>query len=267
MSLFTSSRSTGNPFLGDRIAPATKHKPSVRCRVKSPRMSLPSPLTTLTNLLWGPSLPPGLLISTVRTAWNTTWRLMMSQLAPSDPVGNYSRPASKFRATNPSSLLFSSSGQHDPRPGSLHLYVGLPCPWAHRALIVRALKGLEDAVPVSIASPGIDGSWEFTGKESPASDSILPGIDKSNRCRNLREVYGLRRGGYSGRSTVPMLWDVDKKDVACNESYDIILVFNSGLNSLATNPDLDLCPQPLKADIERWNQVVYPNINNGVYRY
>ncbi|KAJ4822746.1 hypothetical protein Tsubulata_004131 [Turnera subulata] len=238
----------------------------------SPRMSVnqtPQPqaqsnsktlLTALTKLLWGPSLPPGLLISTVRAAWNSTWQLMMSQLAPSDPSGGYTRPQSKFRLAN-------SSRQNPPNP-NLHLYVGLPCPWAHRALIVRALKGLEDAVPVSVAAPGQDGSWEFRGSPVQNREGVVlvPGEDKANKCRNLREVYRSRKGGYDGRATVPMLWDVGRKEVVCNESYDIIEFFNSGLNQLARNPGLDLAPDSLKERINEWNLMIYPNINNGVYR-
>lgn len=77
----------------------------------------------------------------------------------------------------------------------------------------------------------------------------------------------MRRGGYTGRSTVPMLWDADKKEVVCNESYDIIELFNSGLNEVSRNPGLDLAPPPLKKKIDEWNQIIYPNINNGVYRW
>lgn len=95
---------------------------------------------------------------------------------------------------------------------------------------------------------------------------LVPGSDKENGCKTLKEVYNLRRGGYSGRSTVPMLWDVDKKDVACNESYDITELFNSGLNELSSNPGLDLAPPGLKKKIEEWNQIIYPTVNNGVYR-
>ncbi|KAJ4901723.1 Glutathione S-transferase family protein [Raphanus sativus] len=143
-----------------------------------------------------------------------------------------------------------------------------PLPWAHRALIVRALKGLDDAVSVSIASPGQDGSWEFKDNNIPIKDKdkLIPGLDKVNRCRNLKEVYKSRTGGYDGRCTVPMLWDSRKKDVLCNESYDIIEFFNSGLNEFATNPSLDLTPPELKGKIETWNQIVYPKVNNGVYR-
>ncbi|KAI7998781.1 Glutathionyl-hydroquinone reductase YqjG [Camellia lanceoleosa] len=229
----------------------------------SPRMSLnqqpplnPNVLTTLTRLLWGRSLPPQLLISTVRSTWSAAWHLMMSQLTPSDPTGRYTRPTSQFRSTQ-----FSHQ-----KPGILHLYVGLPCPWAHRTLIVRALKGLEDAVSVSVASPGLDGSWEFQHRDIPDTDRVVPGLDNANGRKTLREVYRLRRGGYDGRSTVPMLWDVERKEVVCNESYDIIELFNSGLNRLAKNPDLDLSPPSLKKKIEDWNRIIYPNVNNGVYR-
>lgn len=213
-------------------------------------------LKNVTKLLWGPSLPPGLLISTVRNAWNSTWQIMMSQLAPSDSAGNYTRPASKFPLQN-----------YPPPTTNLHLYVGLPCPWAHRTLIVRALKGLEDAIPVSIASPGQDGSWEFKAIGGwGGTDILVPGLDNLNGCKNLKEVYKLRKGGYDGRATVPMLWDVDKKEVACNESYDIIQFFNSGLNDKARNPGLDLATVELKGKIEEWNNLIYPNVNNGVYR-
>ncbi|KAK3405185.1 hypothetical protein EUGRSUZ_K01434 [Eucalyptus grandis] len=225
-----------------------------------PPSSSSSLLAAVAALLWGPSLPPGLLVSSVRSAWTAAWRLMMSQLAPSDPSGRYARPASRFRLAGPSGL----PGPR--RPGALHLYVGLPCPWAHRALVVRALKGLEDAVPVSVASPGVDGSWEFRDPPGPERGDLAPGRDRVNGCRNLREVYRRRRGGYSGRCTVPMLWDVDRSDVACNESYDIIRVLNSGLNGLARHPEVDLAPPELEAEIEEWNRVIYPGVNNGVYR-
>ncbi|XP_058094808.1 uncharacterized protein LOC131240541 [Magnolia sinica] len=240
------------------------------CHV-SPRMSLqPSPppsttdlLTAVTQLLWGKSLPPQLLISTVRSTWNATWHLMMRQLAPSDPSGSYSRPSSAFRASTTSSL--SPLSRQNPR--NLHLYVALPCPWAHRTLIVRSLKGLEEAIPVSIAAPGIDGSWEFCRPSEAGAGVFAPSADRANGCRTLKEVYRLRKGGYNGRSTVPMLWDIQKKDVFCNESYDIIEFFNSGLDgAVEEDSNLDLSPPELKEKIKYWNQIIYPNVNNGVYR-
>ncbi|KAL4588019.1 hypothetical protein LXL04_000897 [Taraxacum kok-saghyz] len=215
-------------------------------------------ITSITKLLWGKSLPPQLLISTVRSAWSTAWHLMMSQLAPSDPSGSYTRPVSQFRNPNYQQL----------QPNSLHLYAALPCPWAHRTLIVRALKGLQDAIPVSIASPGLDGSWVFIDSPIPNGDTLIliPTRDKVNGAKTVREVYKSRREGYDGRCTVPMLWDVEKKEVVCNESYDIIELLNSGLNSVARNPDLDLSPPELKKQIDEWNTIIYPSINNGVYR-
>lgn len=121
-------------------------------------------------------------------------------------------------------------------------------------------------MPVSVAGPGSDGSWEFRENPTAENGTVIPGLDKANGCRTLKEVYKLRRGGYNGRSTVPMLWDVEKKEVICNESSDIIEIFNSGLNGLAENPDLDLSPPLLKGKIEEWNRIIYPNVNNGVYR-
>ncbi|KAL1550110.1 glutathionyl-hydroquinone reductase [Salvia divinorum] len=242
------SRSTflGSPILLPPLSTAVRRR-----RLKMAASQ--NPITTVTRLLWGQSLPPNLLVSTARSTWSAAWHLMMSQLAPSDSAGRYTRPSSSFRLCLPL-----------PRR-TLHLYVGLPCPWAHRTLIVRALKGLHAAVHVSVASPGTDGLWEFRPVAGDTS-VVAPGLDEANGCRTLKEVYNLRRGGYGGRSTVPMLWDGDSKEVVCNESYDIIEFFNSGLNDVATNPGLDLAPPPLKKEIDRWNKIIYPNINNGVYR-
>ncbi|KAJ4775604.1 Glutathione S-transferase [Rhynchospora pubera] len=245
------------------------HSRALRRRQLVPiRMSLPDnsnsnsstdPITSLTRLLWGRALPPQPLISAVRSTWSATWLLMMRQLAPSSSSGSYSRPPGLFPSV-PS--LYHSSPQTPNATNSLHLYVGLPCPWAHRTLIVRALKNLEAHLPVSVAAPGSDGSWEF--HSGPTDGSVLvAGPDKANRKKNLREVYRMRRGGYDGRSTVPMLWDVKRKEVVCNESYGIIEFLNSGF---AAGSGPDLCPVQLRGEIERWNQVIYPAVNNGVYR-
>lgn len=92
---------------------------------------------------------------------------------------------------------------------------------------------------------------------------LAPSSDKANGRRTLREVYGLRSGGYNGRSTVPMLWSMDKGDVVCNESYGIIEFFNSGF---LDGVGMDLAPPDLRGQIEAWNEIIYPNVNNGVYR-
>lgn len=121
-------------------------------------------------------------------------------------------------------------------------------------------------MPVSVAAPGTDGSWEFKDIFGADGNTLVPGPDNANGLRTLKEVYNLREGGYNGRSTVPMLWNVESNEVVCNESYDIIELFNSGLNGLALNPGLDLSPPSLKGKIEEWNRIIYPNVNNGVYR-
>ncbi|XP_078442442.1 glutathione S-transferase family protein isoform X2 [Wolffia australiana] len=218
----------------------------------------PDPLTAAARLLWGRSLPPQTLVAAVRTGWSAAWHLMMRQLAPPGPSGSYSRPPSAFPSVPDDYFIYSSS-----QSAPLHLYVGLPCPWAHRTLIVRALRSLETLIPVSVASPGADGSWEFGGdRDHGAGDRDLgPGIDRCGGMRTVREVYKSQIGGYDGRSTVPMLWDSSKRTVVCNESYGIIEFLNS-----IPNGGPDLCPPHLKEKIERWNQIIYPNLNNGVYR-
>lgn len=221
----------------------------------------------VSQMLWGRGLPPQILVVAVRTAWSSGWKTMMKQLAPSDPRGSYTRPDSAFRG-RPSNPVDSSE------VGRYHLYAALACPWAHRALIVRALKGLEDTVGVSIASPGLDGPWEFpiSTSNSPSNSStagyLRPTVDNANGCRTLKEVYARRNGGsgYDGRATVPMLWDTLRNDVVNNESADIIDILNSDFNQVAKYPQLDLSPPFLRDQIKRWNDTIYPNINNGVYR-
>ncbi|WOK95827.1 hypothetical protein Cni_G04534 [Canna indica] len=238
----------------------------VRC--SSDREVAEDPLTAAGRLLWGRGLPPQTLVSAVRFGWSTAWHLMMRQLAPSSsssssaasPTGSYSRPVSAFP---------SIPDSYCRNPGNLHLYAALPCPWAHRVLIVRALKGLQSALPVSLAAPGLDGSWQFQPREaSSSSGDLVPGPDRANGKRTLREVYRLRRDGYDGRSTVPMLWDADRKEVVCNESYAIIEFLNSTDfgDGFDGGPRMDLCPPAFKKEIDDWNRVIYPYINNGVYR-
>lgn len=204
------------------------------------------PLTALTRLLWGRALPPAQLVLAVRHGWTAAWRVLMRQLAPSDPAtGAFTRTPSRFPAVagTPSSRL--------------HLYVGLPCPWAHRTLVVRALLGLEARLPVSVAVPGDDGAWSF----SPDSPDGLYGK------RKLREVYAVRSGGFEGRASVPLLWDADRREVVCNESIEIIK-FLCGLADAQADGGggLDLWPPELRQDIDRWYGVIYPSVNNGVYR-
>lgn len=230
-------------------------------RSSSEGTQLPDLFKQLGQSLWGQGLPPGALVGAVRSAWTTGWTVMMKQLAPSDKQGGYQRPNSKFRnrLAHP-----ASASDH----GRYHLYVSLTCPWAHRTAIVHALKGLGDAVPLSVTVPGNTGLWEFRPHQGipKEKETLLPTIDRAHRCSRLMEVYKLRKGGYDGRATVPMLWDSVEQEVVNNESADIIEMLNSDFNHLALKPQLDLAPPHLLNEIEKWNGMIYPKINNGVYR-
>ena len=136
------------------------------------------------------ALPSALIIRLGRFVWTTLWHLMMTRLAPRDASGAYTRPASTFRGSISSEL----GASYPPAAQRYRLYVGWGCPWAHRTLVVRALKGLEAAIPITIVSPSPEaGGWVL---DEPEAD-----------CRTLADLYRKAAPGYSGRSTVPVLWD------------------------------------------------------------
>lgn len=143
--------------------------------------------------------------------------------------------------------------------GRYHLYVSLACPWAHRTLIFRRLKKLEDVISVSIVDPiMLEGGWRFS--EAPAA---IP--DFVNGKEWLREIYLMTDPHFTGRVTVPVLWDKEKKTIVNNESSEIIRMLNSAFDKF-TNAQEDYYPRPLRAEIDRINAFVYKNVNNGVYR-
>ena len=144
-------------------------------------------------------------------------------------------------------------------PGRYHLYVSLACPWAHRTLIVRALKGLEDAISVAVVDPlmGPEG-WAFS--ETPGAT-----LDRVNGKRLLHEIYTLAKPDYSGRVSVPVLWDKKTRAIVNNESSEIIRMLNSAFDAWASS-DLDFYPKALRGRIDEINELVYRNVNNGVYR-
>lgn len=195
------------------------------------------------------ALPPSLTIKLGKWVWTTLWQTMMSKLAPRNNSGEYIRPASLFRQK----VGIQPENKYQPATKRYRLFVGLGCPWAHRTLLVRALKGLENAISVTIASPAGDkGIWVFE--------------DEQERCNTLPELYNLAQPGYNGRATVPVLWDEETKTIVNNESADIIIILNTEFNHFAKNPNLDLYPEQLKAKIDQWNEKIYHTVNNGVYR-
>jgi glutathionyl-hydroquinone reductase len=145
----------------------------------------------------------------------------------------------------------------DAEAGRYHLFVSLACPWAHRTLIFRKLKGLENIIGVTtVDAKMLEHGWVFS---AVSEDNPIAGIDY------LHQVYTAAEVSYSGRVTVPVLWDKQQRTIVNNESAEIIRIFNSAFNNL-TGDHSDYYPVQLKAEIDEINQLVYDDINNGVYR-
>ncbi|MFE4106027.1 glutathione S-transferase family protein [Almyronema epifaneia] len=195
------------------------------------------------------ALPPGLLIRTGKWVWTTLWQTMMSKLAPSDGTGAYVRPESQFRDR----VRVEAEAKFPAASGRYYLIAGLGCPWAHRTLVVRSLKGLTEAIPLIVVYPSSDqGIWTF---EQPFAT-----------CQTLPQLYQIAQTGYSGRATVPILWDSQTRQIVNNESAEMIVILNQAFDSFAQRPDLDLYPAALQPEIDRWNEQIYHAVNNGVYR-
>ncbi|MDF2491167.1 MAG: glutathionyl-hydroquinone reductase YqjG [Pseudomonas sp.] len=150
-------------------------------------------------------------------------------------------------------------GGFEAEAGRYHLYVSLACPWAHRTLIVRKLKALETLIDVSVVSWHMgEHGWTFDSDTGSSGDHLGP-------LQYLHERYTRDDPQYTGRVTVPVLWDKRQNRIVSNESAEIIRMFNSAFDALTGNR-LDLYPAPLRSAIDRINEAVYPNVNNGVYR-
>jgi len=140
-----------------------------------------------------------------------------------------------------------------------HLYVSLACPWAHRTLIFRKLKQLEDIIGVSVVSPYMgENGWTFDPDEAGVGDSV-------NHKDYLHQIYTLAKPDYTGRVLVPVLWDKQEQTIVSNESADIIRMLNSEFNHLTGNT-VDYYPAALRQAIDHINAQVYQSVNNGVYR-
>jgi len=144
-------------------------------------------------------------------------------------------------------------------PGRYHLYVSLACPWAHRTIILRRLKRLEDVVSMSIVAWHMgEAGWTFDWREGSSGDA-------ANGKSTLAEIYLLADPHYTGRVTVPVLWDKERRTIVNNESAEIIRMLNSAFDAF-TDEHTDYYPPDLRAEIDRVNAVIYETVNNGVYR-
>ena len=177
------------------------------------------------------------------------------------PDGRFVRPTTRFRnwITQDGSAGPTGEGGFAAARDRYHLYVALACPWAHRTVIMRTLKGLEEVVSMSIVEPlyGPHG-WRFGTSPGTTPDTV-------NGASELAEIYLRADPRYSGRVSVPVLWDKERRTIVNNESAEIIRMFNGAFGRF-TNVRTDYYPPALREEIDRVNALVYQNVNNGVYR-
>lgn len=176
--------------------------------------------------------------------------------------GKFVRSETKFRnwITADGAAGPSGEGGFKAESGRYHLYVSLACPWAHRALVFRALKDLEDHIGVSVVHPDmLSEGWELRDDFPGATGDKLYGLDY------LRELYLKADPRISGRVTVPVLWDTERETIVSNESAEIIRMFNSAFNDITGNTD-DYWPEELRDKIQPVNDRIYDTVNNGVYK-
>ena len=172
--------------------------------------------------------------------------------AETDDGGAFARQTTSFHGR----IAGDGSTPHPAAAGRYHLYISLACPWAHRTLIFRKLKGLEAAISLSVVDPFMgDDGWHFS--DGPG---CIP--DGPTGARFLREVYAKSRPDYTGRVSVPVLWDKQSGTIVNNESAEIIRMFNSEFDG----PAPDFYPADLRDDIDAVNDVIYDTVNNGVYK-
>ena len=175
--------------------------------------------------------------------------------------GRFIRTEAQFRhwITPDGSAGPTGQGGFKAEPGRYHLYVSLACPWAHRTLIFRELKGLADMISVSVVNPFMgDKGWTFEPGEGVLPDTVTDS-------RYMYQVYTRNQPDYSGRVTVPLLWDKHQNCIVSNESSEIIRMFNSAFDDIGALAG-DYYPKALREAIDAINDVVYDKVNNGVYR-
>lgn len=193
----------------------------------------------------------------VNGEWTADWTPVQAK----DEKGRFVRQVSSFRnwVTADGTPGPTGGGGFKAEPGRYHLYVAYICPWASRTLMVCALKRLEDAISVSVVEPFLtDQGWKFG--TFPGSDT-----DTLNGALYIHELYTRVDATYTGRATVPVLWDKERRTIVNNESADIVRMLNSAFDAFG-DADLDLYPPDLRADIDALNDRLYDSLNNGVYK-
>ncbi len=189
--------------------------------------------------------------------WSDAWRPVQA----TDAKGGFVRQDSTFRSWVTPDGAVGPTGEAGFRAekGRFHLYAALTCPWATRVLIARKLKRLEDVVSVSIVEPAMtDQGWRFGDYPGATRDAV-------NDATYLHEIYTRADPHYTGRATVPALWDRERGTIVNNESSDLLRMLNSGFGALAEARS-DLCPPAHQSAIDALNDEIYPSLNNGVYR-
>src|SRR5262252_3141588 len=166
-------------------------------------------------------------------------------------AGEFVRTTSKFRNW----ITANGASGYRAERGRYHLYVSLACPWAHRTLIARVLKGLQEAISISVVEPVMTQGWCFS--------DALP--DHLHGFQYLHQVYSAADPAYTGRVLVPVLWDKKTRSIVSNESSEIMRMFNEAFAAFTRN-HVDLYPEALRPKIDEINAFVYDNVNNGVYR-
>ncbi|CAN7352407.1 glutathione S-transferase family protein [Rhizobium sp. LjRoot30] len=189
--------------------------------------------------------------------WTADWHPVQAK----DDKGGFVRQISGFRnwVTTDGAAGPTGEGGFAAEAGRYHLYVALICPWASRTLIGRALKGLEDVISISVVEPALTKEgWRFGSYPGATADEV-------NGALYMHEIYTKADPHYTGRATVPVLWDKQKNTIVNNESADILRMLNDGFGPLAKS-DIDLYPAEHRAAIDAFSEKIYPALNNGVYR-
>ncbi|MBY5350242.1 glutathione S-transferase family protein [Rhizobium leguminosarum] len=193
----------------------------------------------------------------VNGKWTEDWQPVQAK----DEKGGFVRQTSSFRnwVTPDGSAGPTGEAGFAASVGRYHLYVAFICPWASRTLIGRKLKGLEDVISVSVVEPLLSKQgWRFGDYPGATEDHV-------NGVTYMHEIYTGAAPDFTGRATVPVLWDKQRKTIVNNESADILRMLNSGFGGLAKNP-IDLYPAERRTEIDAFNDRIYPDLNNGVYR-